>query len=156
MMMDRALHQKPASAGRVAVRRGEAPSGAASDEARSPRHDPEDAGRDLLWQVLARGNMERAWKRVKTNKGAAGVDGLDIGQTKGHLKHAWPSIRHQLTEGTYRPMPVRRVCIPKPDGSERELGIRAGRWAGSGSGLNRGLGKRQAASKGVGRPRNGK
>ena len=112
MMMDRALHQKPASAGRVAVRRGEAPSGAASDEARSPRHDPEDAGRDLLWQVLARGNMERAWKRVKTNKGAAGVDGLDIGQTKEHLKHAWPSIRHQLTEGTYRPMPVRRVCIP--------------------------------------------
>lgn len=67
--------------------------------------------------------MQRAWKRVKANKGAAGVDGLDISQTGQHLKHAWPTIRKQLMEGTYRPMPVRRVGIPKPDGSERELGI---------------------------------
>lgn len=67
--------------------------------------------------------MQRAWKRVKANKGAAGVDGLDIAQTGQHLKHAWPTIRQQLMEGTYRPMPVRRVGIPKPDGSERELGI---------------------------------
>jgi group II intron reverse transcriptase/maturase len=67
--------------------------------------------------------MQRAWKRVKANKGAAGVDGLDIDQTKEHLKHAWPVIRQQLMEGTYRPLPVRRVGIPKPDGSERELGI---------------------------------
>lgn len=67
--------------------------------------------------------MQRAWKRVKANKGAAGVDGLDIAQTGAHLKHAWPAIRQQLMEGTYRPMPVRRVGIPKPDGSERELGI---------------------------------
>jgi group II intron reverse transcriptase/maturase len=67
--------------------------------------------------------MQRAWKRVKANKGAAGVDGLDIARTGQHLKHAWPTIRQQLMEGTYRPMPVRRVGIPKPDGSERELGI---------------------------------
>lgn len=67
--------------------------------------------------------MQHAWKRVKANKGAAGVDGLDINQTKEHLKHAWPTIRKQLLEGTYRPKPVRRVGIPKPDGSERELGI---------------------------------
>ena len=67
--------------------------------------------------------MQRAWKRVKANKGAAGVDGLDISQTGAHLKHAWASIRQQLLKGTYRPMPVRRVGIPKPDGSERELGI---------------------------------
>ena len=67
--------------------------------------------------------MQRAWKRVKANKGAAGVDGLDIAQTGQHLKHAWPTIRQQLMEGTYRPLPVRRVGIPKPDGSERELGI---------------------------------
>lgn len=67
--------------------------------------------------------MQRAWKRVKANKGAAGVDGLDIAQTGHHLKHAWPTIRQQLMEGTYRPKPVRRVGIPKPDGSERELGI---------------------------------
>lgn len=67
--------------------------------------------------------MQRAWKRVKANKGAAGVDGLDIAQTGQHLKHAWPTIRQQLMEGTYRPKPVRRVGIPKPDGDERELGI---------------------------------
>lgn len=67
--------------------------------------------------------MQRAWKRVKANKGAAGVDGLDIAQTGQHLKHVWLSIRKQLMEGKYRPMPVRRVGIPKPDGSERELGI---------------------------------
>lgn len=67
--------------------------------------------------------MQRAWKRVKANKGAAGVDGLDLVGTGQHLKQAWPTIRQQLMEGTYRPMPVRRVGIPKPDGSERELGI---------------------------------
>jgi RNA-directed DNA polymerase len=60
---------------------------------------------------------------VKANKGAAGVDGLDIAQTGQHLKHAWPTLRQQLVDGTYRPKPVRRVGIPKPDGSERELGI---------------------------------
>lgn len=67
--------------------------------------------------------MQRAWKRVKANKGVAGVDGLDIAQTGQRLKHAWPTIRQELMAGTYRPMPVRRVGIPKPDGSERELGI---------------------------------
>ena len=123
MTMNRVLHQMPALAGRVAARRGEASSEATSDETRLPRHTAEGAGRDLLTQALARENMQRAWKRVKANKGAAGVVGLDIAQTGQHLKHAWPTIRQQLMEGTYRPMPVRRVGIPKPDGSERELGI---------------------------------
>ena len=67
--------------------------------------------------------MQRAWKRVKANKGTAGIDGLDIAETKDHLKTAWPDIRRRLMVGTYRPQPVRRVGIPKPDGSERELGI---------------------------------
>ena len=123
MSMNRVLHQMPASAGRVAARRGEASSQASSDETRFPRLDMGDTGRDLLLQALARENMQRAWKRVKANKGAAGVDGLDIAQTGQHLKDVWPTIRRQLVEGTYRPMPVRRVGIPKPDGSERELGI---------------------------------
>lgn len=121
--MDRARHQKSAQAERIAARRGEASSQTVSDEARSPRHAPKDAGQDLLTQVLERGNMQRAWKRVKANKGAAGVDGLDIRQTGEHLRGAWSTIRQQLMDGTYRPQPVRRVCIPKPDGSERELGI---------------------------------
>jgi RNA-directed DNA polymerase len=113
----------PATAGRVAVRQGEASSKASSDETRFTRQELEGTGRDLLTQALARENMQRAWKRVKANKGAAGVDGRDIARTGQHLKHAWPTIRQQLMEGTYRPMPVRRVGIPKPDGSERELGI---------------------------------
>ncbi|NHZ38523.1 group II intron reverse transcriptase/maturase [Massilia sp. CCM 8692] len=123
MSMNRVRHQMPASAGRVAVRRGEASSQGTSDETRFPRQEAQDAGQDLLRQALARENMQRAWKRVKANKGAAGVDGLDIARTGQHLKHAWPTIRQQLMEGRYRPMPVRRVGIPKPDGSERELGI---------------------------------
>lgn len=121
--MNRVLHQMPAAAGRVAEWRGEASSDTASDETRLPRQEPEGAGRDLLAQVLARENMQRAWKRVKANKGAAGVDGMDIAQTGRHLVTALPNIRQQLMAGTYRPSPVRRVGIPKPDGSERELGI---------------------------------
>ena len=60
---------------------------------------------------------------MRTNKGAAGVDGLDIDQTAAHLRTEWPAIREQLLSGTYRPSPVRRVTIPKPEGGERELGI---------------------------------
>ncbi|CAN7292028.1 group II intron reverse transcriptase/maturase [Massilia sp. LjRoot122] len=123
MSMNRVRHQMPAQAGQVAARRGEASSKAISDETRFPRQDLAGTGRDLLAQALARENMQRAWKRVKANKGAAGVDGLDIARTGQRLKHAWPLIRQQLMNGTYRPMPVRRVGIPKPDGSERELGI---------------------------------
>lgn len=73
--------------------------------------------------VLARENMQQAWKRVRANKGAAGVDGLDIDQTATRLRTEWPAIREQLLRGTYRPQPVLRVAIPKPDGGERELGI---------------------------------
>ena len=60
---------------------------------------------------------------MRVNKGVAGVDGLDIDQTAAHLRTAWPAIREQLLSGTYRPSPVRRVTIPKPEGGERELGI---------------------------------
>ena len=115
--------QMPASAGRVAVGHGEAMSDAASDEACSPRHDNGNAGSALLQAALRRENLLQAFKRVRSNKGAAGVDGLDIDQTARHLVTAWPDIREQLLAGTYRPSPVRRVTIPKPDGGERELGI---------------------------------
>ena len=60
---------------------------------------------------------------MKANKETAGVDGLDIAKTAEHLRWAWPELRQRLLGGTYRPQPVRRVGIPKPDGSERELGI---------------------------------
>ena len=123
MTMAGVRHQMRASAGRVAERRGEATSKGISDETSVPCHGLESAGRDLLSQVLAKQNMESAWKRVKANRGAAGVDGMTIAQTRHYLVTAWPTIRDQLMAGTYRPSPVRRVGIPKPDGSERELGI---------------------------------
>ncbi|SFB35724.1 group II intron reverse transcriptase/maturase [Collimonas sp. OK607] len=123
MSMGKALHQMSASAERVAACDGEAVVQAASDEARPTRHGTVDAGPGLLAQVLARENMQRAWKRVKANKGAAGMDGMDIAATGRYLVTALPTIRAQVMAGTYRPSPVRRVGIPKPDGSERELGI---------------------------------
>lgn len=123
MSMGKALHQMPAYAGRSTVGGGEAASGVVSDEACLTRHEPMGAGSGLLAQALARENLQRAWKRVKANKGAAGVDGLDIAATGRYLVNAWPDIRKDLMAGTYRPSPVRRVGIPKPDGSQRELGI---------------------------------
>lgn len=116
-------HQMSAPAERAAIRQGVALPKATSDETGLPRQESKDAGQGLLTQALAKENLQRAWKRVKANKGAAGVDGLDIAQTGQHLKHTWPVIRQQLLEGTYQPQPVRRVGIAKPDGSERELGI---------------------------------
>ena len=123
MTMRSASRQMPARAGRSGVGSGEAGSGTDSDEASRPRHEPESTGSALLLAALTRENLQLAWKRVKAHKGAAGADGLDIVQTTAHLRTAWPIIRDQLLRGTYRPMPVRRVMIPKPGGGERELGI---------------------------------
>lgn len=77
----------------------------------------------MLEAALTRENLQAAWKRVKANKGAAGVDGLDIEHTQRLLQTTWPQIRQAVLAGQYRPEPVRRVMIPKPDGSQRELGI---------------------------------
>lgn len=124
--MSEARRQMPASAGRAGAARGEAEREAASDEAEGPRPEPSDTGNPhaaLLHAAFTRDNLKRAFKRVRANKGAAGVDGLDIDQTARWLVTAWPAIREQLLQGTYRPSPVRRVAIPKPDGGERELGI---------------------------------
>jgi len=123
MSMQQARRQMPASAGRVGVTHGETGCDPASDEARRTRHDTEGTGSALLQAALTRENLRQALKRVRANKGAAGVDGLDIDQTARQLVTAWPRLREQLLRGTYRPSPVRRVTIPKPEGGERELGI---------------------------------
>lgn len=123
MSMQHALHQMPASAGREAMGLGDASPKSSSDKAGDPRHATGNAGTALLRAALTTENLRQAFKRVRANKGAAGVDGLDINQTSRHLATAWPGIREQLLSGTYRPSPVRRVTIPKADGGERELGI---------------------------------
>lgn len=112
-----------AQAERDTTGRGEAASQVSSDETTAPQSEAKGAGQALLMQMLARENMQRAWRRVKANKGAAGVDGLGIEQTGEYLKQAWPEIGEQLRQRRYCPQPVRRVTIPKPDGGERELGI---------------------------------
>lgn len=78
---------------------------------------------NLLEAVVSRDNMLAAMQRVRQNKGAAGVDGITVYDAPAHLKEAWPTIRRQLLAGTYRPMAVRRVEIPKPHGGTRTLGI---------------------------------
>ena len=125
--MSKVLRQKPAQAGPASGEHGEAVRAHAGDEACGPRYGTLGIGSELpgslLWAALTRENMQQALKRVKANKGAAGVDGLDIAQTIEHLRTHWPQIRQQLLQGNYRPSPVRRVTIPKPDGGQRELGI---------------------------------
>ncbi len=74
-------------------------------------------------EVCERENCLRALKRVKANKGSPGIDGMKVDELPGYLKQHWPAIREQLLSGTYKPQPVRRVEIPKPDGGVRKLGI---------------------------------
>ena len=78
---------------------------------------------DLMERVLDRKNLQRAWKRVKANKGAPGVDGMRIADFTEYARSHWAGIRQALLDGTYQPQPVRRVSIPKPGGGERALGI---------------------------------
>jgi group II intron reverse transcriptase/maturase len=117
------MHQKPGKPGPVVTRSGEAARRSAGDEAPLGRHEPRRSGSALLEAALVRENLMAAWKRVKANRGSAGVDGRSIEETGAYLKQHWLRIRAELLRGTYRPCPVRRVAIPKPDGGERELGI---------------------------------
>src|SRR5215469_14625656 len=105
---------------------GEAP---ASGDLRAEPLAAEPASESPAWtdqlmeEVCDRENLHRAWKRVRSNKGAPGVDGITIDDAKDYLREHWPGIRAQLLEGTYQPQPVKRVEIPKPDGGIRKLGV---------------------------------
>ena len=78
---------------------------------------------ELMAAVLSSDNLRTAWKRVKANKGAPGIDGIPIEDFPAYLRAHWGDIRRQLDHGRYRPSAVRRVEIPKEDGSKRLLGI---------------------------------
>ena len=80
-------------------------------------------GEQLMEEVCERENCKQALARVKANKGSAGVDRMTVQQLPEYLKQHWPVIREQLLSGTYKPQPVKRVEIPKPDGGVRKLGI---------------------------------
>ena len=82
------------------------------------------AGNEQLMEVvLERENLMQAVKRVKSNKGAAGVDGMRVEELAPYLKQHWLKLREQLLSGNYEPQPVRRVEIPKAGGGQRKLGI---------------------------------
>src|SRR6516162_3503623 len=106
--------------------RSEAPTASVEGtESLAANHQSESPaiGEQLMEEVCGRENCKQALARVKANKGSAGVDGMTVRQLPEHLKQHWPAIREQLLSGTYKPQPVRRVEIPKPDGGVRKLGI---------------------------------
>jgi RNA-directed DNA polymerase len=107
------------------------PAGEAREAAReetelfSATNDPGSPARTnrLMEEVCERENLKEALRRVKANKGSAGIDRMTVDGIADYLKQHWPAIREQLLSGTYQPKPVRRVEIPKPDGGVRKLGI---------------------------------
>src|SRR3954465_11542771 len=106
--------------------RGEAPAcGYQGTEPPMAKSAPESPAcvKQLMEEGGGRGNLERAWKRVRSNKGSPGVDGMTIEDARTYLREHWPNIRSQLLSGTYQPQPVKRVEIPKPEGGIRKLGV---------------------------------
>jgi RNA-directed DNA polymerase len=106
--------------------RGEAPkaTGGGTEAAKAGGGAESPARTDaLMEEVVERENLKEALARVRANKGSPGVDGMTVEALVEHLRKHWPTLRTQLLEGTYRPQPVKRVEIPKPDGGTRKLGI---------------------------------
>ena len=106
--------------------RSEAPTAAGEGtESLTAKHTTESSAvtEQLMEEVCERENCKQALRRVKTNKGSPGVDGMTVHQLPGYLKQHWSAIREQLLNGNYKPQAVKRVEIPKPDGGVRKLGI---------------------------------
>ena len=79
--------------------------------------------RTMIEQILEPQNLSEAWKRVRRNKGAPGIDGMTVEDFPAFAREHWPRIATAIRKGNHRPAPVRRVWIPKPDGTPRPLGI---------------------------------
>ena len=131
MDLGKASHQKPNDQGIDQFElpleyRGEASGGERSGEVRPAVQGTERSGTDdclLMEHIVERGNLARALKRVRQNRGSPGVDGRTVDDLVVDLKRHWPVIREQLLTGRYQPSAVKRVEIPKPGGGVRMLGI---------------------------------
>ena len=77
----------------------------------------------MMEQILSAENLQRAWRKVRANAGAPGIDAMSVEAFPAFCREQWPRISSALSQGTYRPVPVRRVYIPKADGSQRPLGV---------------------------------
>jgi len=99
-----------------------APEGTEPHAATRATESPADTER-LMEEVCHRVNLTEALRHVQANKGSPGIDGMTVDELPGYLREHWPAMRGQLLNGTYRPQPVKRVEIPKPDGGVRKLGI---------------------------------
>jgi len=106
--------------------RGEAPAtpGIRVEAVMAVNESESPAGTErLMEEICERDNLLEALERVKSNKGAPGVDGMTVNELPNYLRKNWPTIQAQLLSGSYVPKPVRRVEIPKPTGGFRMLGI---------------------------------
>ena len=77
----------------------------------------------LIEQILAKNNVREALNRIVSNKGASGIDGMKVEELRDYMNANWTSIKQSILERRYKPAPVRRVEIPKPNGGVRKLGI---------------------------------
>jgi len=106
--------------------RGEAPKGnrRGSEASKAKRMSENPATMDhLMEEICEAENLKQALKRVRSNKGSPGLDGMTVNELPKYLRKHWPEIRESLLQGTYDPKPVKRVTIPKDGGGERLLGI---------------------------------
>ena len=110
------------AAGAEGEARSEPAARAEASVSASPDESPTNP-EGVIQEVLKPENLREALRKVCANKGSPGVDGLTVQALPDYLKEHWPGIRQQLLLGTYRPQPVKRVEIPKPDGGVRKLGI---------------------------------
>jgi RNA-directed DNA polymerase len=86
-------------------------------------HETEHLAMNLMERICHKANLNQAYKRVKANKGAAGVDGLTVGELSAYIREHKEQLIQSLLDGSYEPQPVRKLMIPKHGGGERQLGI---------------------------------
>jgi RNA-directed DNA polymerase len=122
--LGRGKHQKSTQVELPFERGGETSPADGRDEPRTAADGPERSGMDhLMEEVVQEGNVKEALKRVRSNKGSPGIDGMTVDELPAFLAKNWMNLREQLLAGSYQPRPVKRTQIPKPEGGVRELGI---------------------------------
>ena len=122
-LRDEQRRQTPLDKGDTEQREGVKLPGTEQSAEPSPVRDERKSNVELWEQVWSRENLFAALKRVESNAGAPGIDGMTVKDLRAYLREHWLETREALESGTYKPSPVRRVEIPKPDGGVRLLGI---------------------------------